>query len=90
MNTQTINYNGSQEHIRFDCYGKKVGEKKFFNDAVVEYVNGAADITYQRYTSDYSAYADRKYRVTSTGRRYKTLEAAAAAVVRNRLAKEAA
>jgi hypothetical protein len=85
-----ITYNGSQEHIRFDFYGKKVGEKKFFNDEVVEYVNGPADICYQRYTSDYSNYADRKYRVVSTGRRYKTLEAAVAAVVRNRSVKEAA
>lgn len=43
-----------------------------------------ADICFKQYTADYGDVAAKKFLVTSTRRRYATLEAAAAAVVKLR------
>lgn len=69
--------------ITFNCYGKNVGEQKFFDDAVVVYVDGFSDIEFRKYTRDYSGYADRKYWVRKINRRYKTLESAVRALIKS-------
>ena len=66
------------------------GETRSTESGVVTYVDTpGADIVFKKYTQDYSDIADKKFFVTRTRRRYKTLEAAAAAVVKARTTQEA-
>lgn len=66
------------------------GETRSTESGVVTYVDTpGADIVFKKYTQDYSDIADKKFFVTRTRRRYKTLEAAAAAVVKASTTQEA-
>ena len=64
------------------------GKARETPSGAVVYVGGGtpADIVFRKYTADYRTHADKKMFVTSTRRRYATLEAAAAAVVKARTA----
>lgn len=67
--------------ITFNRGHKFAGRERVTPSGRVMYVEGAADIVYMKYTNDYK-YTDRNYLVTSTKRRYRTLDAASAAVVK--------
>ncbi len=60
------------------------GNTRETSSGTVTYVGGAtpADIVFRRYTANYKDIADKKFFVTVTRRRYATLEAAVAAVVK--------
>lgn len=61
------------------------GKAKEFESASVVYISPApgekADVEFRKYTANYIDYADRKFFVNATRRRYKTLEAAVEAAV---------
>lgn len=66
------------------------GTTRTTESGVVTYLDTTpADIVFMKYTQDYSDIADKKFFVTRTRRRYKTLEAAAAAVVKASTTQEA-
>lgn len=69
---------------RYDA--ESAGKTRATAAGAVEYVADErnADIVFRKYTADYSTTADKKFMVTATRRRYATLEAAAAAVVKAR------
>lgn len=77
--------------ITFYCGPARAGKVRETPSGVVTYVDvPGADINYKNFVADYSDVANKKFLVTATRRRYGTLEAAAAAVVKARAAKGAA
>lgn len=64
------------------------GNTRQTTSGTVQYVGSGqpADICFKKFTADYSTYAEKKFLVTATSRRYATLDAAAAAVAKLRAA----